>query len=377
MNDTNSKLRGLLNKRSIEGNKRELTQPKQDLVDFCSNDYLGFARSIDLKARIFERYSSIPAKNGATGSRLLTGNTKLAESTERLLANFFGFDDCLIFNSGYTANLAFFSTIPKRGDTILYDELAHACIKDGSRLSLAKSMAFRHNDLIDLEKKILKSEGRVFVACESVYSMDGDFAPLVNLANLCERHDANLVVDEAHSTGIYGINGRGLVTELGLVNQVFAVIYTFGKALGIHGACVASSNEVKEYLVNFARPFIYTTAPSDFDFITIEQAITSLEKDKGISSSKLIENIQLFKNKLEITNNGKYESFSPIQVVLLPGNDRAKQIANNLLNNGFDARAILSPTVKLGEERLRVCIHSFNTTEEITRFTDCLYSLLC
>jgi 8-amino-7-oxononanoate synthase len=377
MSDTNAKLSAALNKRSQAGNKRTLSIPNGDLIDFCSNDYLGFARSLELKDRIVARYSAITVKNGSTGSRLLTGNTDLAESTEQLLANFFGVAGCLTFNSGYSANLGFFSTIPKRGDTILYDELSHACIKDGCRLSLAKSFPFKHNDTIDLEKKILKAEGKVFIACESVYSMNGDLAPINELANLSEKHNANLVVDEAHSTGVFGQNGTGLVAEYGLTERVFAIIFTFGKALGIHGACIASSNEVKEYLINFARPFIYTTAPSNFDFISIEQALLALTNEQNERVERLNQNIGYFKSQLDIKRPSQYDSPTAIQVVLTPGNFTTRKAANELVHKGFDVRPILSPTVREGEERLRICLHSFNTENDISAMAKCLNSLLC
>ena len=155
------------------------------------------------------------------------------------------------------ANLAFFSSVPQKDDVIIYDELIHACVKDGCRLSMAKKSNFRHNDLNHLSKKLdsLKSTGQVFVAVESVYSMDGDFAPLKAISSLCSQYNAKLIVDEAHSTGIFGEYGNGLVAELGLENAVYAKIMTFGKAMGIHGACICGNQTLINYLINFARPF--------------------------------------------------------------------------------------------------------------------------
>ena len=220
----------------------------------------------------------------------------MALALEKKLSNLFQAPRALVFNSGYTANLAFFATIPQKGDTILYDELIHACIKDGCRLSMAKRYTFRHNDLHDLERKLQLSTGNTYVAVESVYSMDGDFAPLEALVALCEKYGAKLVVDEAHSTGVWGTHGNGLVNHLGLGNQVYAKIYTFGKAMGIHGACVAGPETLVNYLVNFARPFIYTTAPSPFELVSINTSFTFLQKNKPLQSS-LHENIACFKSK--------------------------------------------------------------------------------
>jgi 8-amino-7-oxononanoate synthase len=376
MRNNIKKIESQLQKRSNLGNKRTFGIQNPALIDFCSNDYLGFAKSSELKGRILEAYSELGSKNGSTGSRLLTGNSNLAEQVEMELASIFGFESCLVFNSGYSANLGFFSTIPQRGDTILYDELSHACIKDGCRLSLAKPIPFKHNDLADLERKLKNAEGEIYIACESVYSMDGDFAPLESLCDLSHQYNAKLIVDEAHSTGIFGGNGAGLVAQLGLTNQVFAVIFTFGKAMGIHGACIASNLQIREYLINFSRPFIYTTAPSDFDFLSIREAFTYL-KENPSAQPTVHRHIELFNASLSLDRDARYSSQSAIQVILTPGNESAKNVAQELLEKGFDIRPILSPTVKAGEERLRICLHTFNSTEQVISLTQSLNSLLC
>jgi 8-amino-7-oxononanoate synthase len=370
------KIESQLLKRANLGNKRTLGIQNSSLIDFCSNDYLGFAKSSELKRRILKAYSELSSQNGSTGSRLLTGNSNLAEHVEMELASIFGFESCLVFNSGYSANLGFFSTVPQRGDTIFYDELSHACIKDGCRLSLAKPIPFKHNDLADLERKLKNAEGEVYIACESVYSMDGDFSPLRSLCDLSDHYNAKLVVDEAHSTGVFGQNGAGLVAQLGLTNRVFAVIFTFGKAMGIHGACVASNQHVIEYLINFSRPFIYTTAPSDFDFLSIREAFTYLKENPSVQQT-INNHIELFNAALSLTRDTRYSSQSAIQVILTPGNESAKHAAQQLFELGYDIRPILSPTVKAGEERLRICLHSYNSTDQVISLTQCLNSLLC
>ena len=352
-------IKAILQKKRAEGTFRTLKYSSDCLFDFCSNDYLGLAGAAELKAQIISAYSDSRHKNGATGSRLLTGNTPYTESCEAYLASLSGFEAATLFNSGYMANLGFFSAVPRKGDTILYDELAHACIKDGCRLSLAKRLSFKHNDLDDLEKKLKVAQGAIYVACESVYSMDGDMAPLKEIAGMVNRYKGRLVVDEAHSTGIWGKGGAGLVAELELTTQVYAVIYTFGKAMGIHGACLAGSQLVKDFMINYSRPFIYTTAPGAFEVVAIRTAFEFVGKHPELSL-RLFEKIRLF-NTLLPTNAGP----SAIKPVIIGDNEKTKQLAGQLREKGFDVRAILSPTVKQGTERLRICLHAFNTTEEI------------
>lgn len=376
MPSTPSKIDIQLEKRTKSGNYRSLKLPDTSLIDFCSNDYLGLARDEVLKLNILEEYRVRVSKNGSTGSRLLTGNNILAEQAESFLSNLFGHEKALIFNSGYNANLAFFSCIPQKGDTILYDELAHACIKDGSRLSMAKSMPFKHNDIEDLSRKMTKAVGEIYVACESVYSMDGDFAPLKALARLAKEHGAKLIVDEAHSTGLFGKKGSGLVSELGLASEVYAVIYTFGKAMGIHGACLTSSTNTIQYLVNFSRPFIYTTAPSDFELLSIQKAFAHLAARPGLAID-LAENIQLFKQELLVDKADSPSSQTAIQAIVIGGNEKTRTVANELQKKGFDIRPILSPTVQQGKERLRICLHAFNSKNEVISLAHALNSLLC
>ncbi|KYG72505.1 aminotransferase class I/II-fold pyridoxal phosphate-dependent enzyme [Roseivirga echinicomitans] len=376
MDKKNLRIEQQLNKRTSLGNKRSLKLVDEKLVDFSSNDYLGLSRSEGLKIQILSAYEKLSPKNGSTGSRLLTGNSVLASQVESELATLFGYGACLVFNSGYSANLGFFSCLPQRGDTILYDELSHACIKDGSRLSLAKSMPFKHNDLEDLERKLKLSEGEIYIACEAVYSMDGDFAPLKALCQLSEKYSAKLIVDEAHSTGVFGKSGAGFVAELGLTEQVYAAIFTFGKAMGIHGACVASNQTVIDYMINYSRPFIYTTAPSAFEFLSIQEAFRFLESKPSLAIA-LKENISLFNQSLKVQRPSRYLSTSAVQVVITSGNQKAKSTSNELQESGFDVRPILSPTVKEGEERLRICIHSFNSKNEVMGLAHGLNSLLC
>ncbi|WP_341840411.1 8-amino-7-oxononanoate synthase [Chitinophaga caseinilytica] len=350
-------LRTALDKRREQHAFRQLRTSGQ-LVDFCSNDYLGLARSERVQEAAHQISRQLPQVHGSGGSRLLAGNYELVEEAEKLIATFHDAPTGLIFNSGYDANLGFFASVPQKGDVIIYDQLIHASIRDGMRLSAAQTFSFLHNDLNDLEKKLANADGRVFVAVESVYSMDGDIAPLVEIAALCGRHHALLVVDEAHATGVVGEKGEGLVQTLGLQNRCFARIHTFGKAVGCHGAIVLGSPILRDYLINFCRAFIYTTALPP-QAVAVILAAYDIFPDLNEERQHLMGLIRLFKSRL----GGASET--PIQVVMAPGNEQARGLAQHLQGKGMDVRAILHPTVPKGQERLRVVLHSFNTPEEV------------
>ncbi len=342
---------------------RKLTCFDTNLVDFSSNDYLGLARSEELASRIAGLQPPFPRLNGSTGSRLLTGNYTYAEEVESLLTSIFSAEATLIFNSGYNANLAILSALPQRGDTILYDELAHASIKDGARLSLANRYSFRHNDLNDLERKLVEARGRAFIVVESVYSMDGDVCPLEDLVKIAERNDACIILDEAHSTGVMGDGGAGMAVASGLSARIPIRIYTFGKAMGVHGACIAGSAYLREYLINFARPFIYTTAPDHHTLASISCAFGYLREHIELQQ-KLQQNVAAFVNEMS-AHPAVNVSPGAIQTVHITGPEKVRQRALELRQIGLDVRPIVSPTVPAGKERLRICIHAFNTFDEI------------
>jgi len=352
------KLQRQLAKRKSENSYREL-KLNDSLVDFCSNDYLGLSRLLNVKNE---------EAVGSTGSRLLQGNYPLIEKVEQELADFHKATEALIYNSGYTANIGLFSALPQKGDVILYDEFIHASVKDGMRLSFAKSYSFAHNDVQDFEKKILKLTkeitGEVYVAVESVYSMDGDKAPLTELVELCDKYNCILVVDEAHAVGVYGGKGEGLVQSLGLEKKVAIRLVTFGKGLGCHGATVLCSKLIKDYLVNFSRSFIYSTALPPVSVKVIREAYACM---KGCDQIELLQqNIQYFREGAkECKLQGLIPSDSAIHCIVIAGNAKVKTRSELLQDKGFDVRAILSPTVPVGGERLRVCIHAFNSKNEI------------
>lgn len=364
MQDFPKKLTQKLKHRTENNSLRNLTTIKNK-VDFSSNDYLGFSLNNAIVSKASSLIENETHKNGSTGSRLVSGSHQLHEVVEKQLAAFHNSSAALLFNSGYDANLGFFSCIPQKGDTILFDELIHASIRDGIRLSNAKSYKFKHNSTEDLEKKIAKSEGDVYVIVESIYSMDGDSAPLEKMAKLCEMNNCYFVIDEAHSNGVFGKSGAGLVQELQLENKVFARIHTFGKALGCHGAVILGSDNLRSYLINFSRSFIYTTAASLHSVATIKAAYDELTTTDSIQ--KLKKNINYFTSKIsELNLVGNFiDSNSAIHCCIISGNDAIKKLANKLQIEGFDIKPILSPTVPKGEERLRICLHSYNTFKEI------------
>tara|TARA_R110002072_G_scaffold7503_2_gene40811 strand:+ start:608994 stop:610181 length:1188 start_codon:yes stop_codon:yes gene_type:complete len=378
------KLQKKLEDRSSDNALRSLGKAS-DSVDFSSNDYLGFSTS----ELIFNRASEILKHhhlqvNGATGSRLLSGNHSLFQLAEDKIAQFHNSESALIFNSGYDANLGFFSSVPQRGDFILYDELCHASIRDGIQMSHAKSYKFRHNNLEHLSSicqverppaeragsRNLNQNSEIYIVTESTFSMDGDQPDLKGLVALCKKYNCHLVVDEAHALGVVGEHGEGLVQQLGIETEVFTRIITFGKGLGCHGAAILGRPELKQYLVNFARSFIYTTGLPPHSIATILAAYEQLEKDTA-HITKLKNNIGYLQETLR--TEGLQSQFLPsdsaIHCCLVSGNTETKHLATQLQKQGFDVKPILSPTVPEGQERLRVCVHSFNTKEQIEKLT--------
>ncbi len=357
-----------LEKRDAKGLRRELPERGNDLIDFLSNDYLGLSRNRELLNRVEYSWSVLQEKMlGSTGSRLLSGNSSWNEQLESILSEVFQGQSALLFNSGYNANVGVLSSIPERGDIIFYDELSHACIKDGIRLSLAEGYSFRHNDLNHLVEKLerLKGGGKIFIVTESLFSMDGDFAPIKELVDLADRFGAYLIVDEAHSTGVYGRNGAGWLVKNGC-EEVFARIYTFGKAIGSHGACVVGSRALTDELINFSRPFIYTTALPPHTLLTLIETFEYLKEHQKRLSSTLMDRIAYFRRKVVQEGlNTNFDSTSAIQPIAIPGNHDLMSLSSELRSEGFDIMGVRAPTVKEGEERLRVCLHTYNSDEEI------------
>ncbi len=340
------KLTYLLQQRADKKSLRKL-YVNDSLVDFCSNDYLGFAKIP----------SHNQASSGSTGSRLISGNTNLHQEVENQIAKFHQSEAALLYNSGYDANLGFFSCVPQKENTVIYDSFCHASIRDGIRLGTARNFSFQHNNLEDLKSKLKNANGNIFVVVESIYSMDGDQAPLQEISKICNLHKANLIVDEAHAGGVFGENGEGLAQNI----PTFARIYTYSKAFGCHGAAVTGSNILKEYLINFSRPLIYSTALSPHSVACIQEAYAKMSKSE--ERKRMHQNIELFTSNCK--HSGLIKSRSAIQCILIGGNQETKEMALSLQEGGLDVRPILHPTVAEGTERIRICLHSFNTKKEI------------
>lgn len=348
-------------KRQQQGNLREL-RAVTNLVDFSSNDYLGLARSATLASMVNEEIAQrndILHGFGSTGSRLLTGHTEYVHALEEQIAHFHGFEAGLLFNCGFMANQGLLSTILEENDTVFFDSCIHASTYTGIRLSKAKAFPFRHNDLFHLEQRLKQAifSKKRMICVESVYSMDGSKAPLSDVCHLAEKYQAEVIVDEAHATGICGPLGKGLLSGQQSLPNIFAKVVTFGKALGVHGAIVLGSKLLKQTLTNFSAPFIYTTALPWYALAAIKctyQLFPKLEKER----------LQL-KNLIHTFSKHFNASETPIQSIPCQGNDHAKQIAKSLSGHGYDVRPILSPTVRRGHEILRINLHAFNTEEQL------------
>lgn len=353
------KLKKRIEQRKQEGSLRQLTQ-NEGSIDFFSNDYLGLA-----KQNLNERVS----QQGASGSRLLSGNSSQAMDCEERISTFFDSEDAVVYNSGYDANIGFISAVAQRGDYIFYDEYIHASIRDGIRLSLAKAYSFKHNNLDDLKRQLKLIKGTIYIIVESLYSMDGDMSPLNGIQSISKEFGAYLIVDEAHAAGVFGSSGRGIVHARGLQNEIFSRTITFGKAYGFHGAAILCSKELKEYLVNFSRSFIYSTALPLESYSSISERV---ELDKITNQQKLLhDNISYFRKGLE-SCDFLSEKNSPIQVIQFSSKEKLLKLVDKLLECGIYTKPILPPTVPVGSYRVRLCIHSFNSKEEIDLLKTCL-----
>lgn len=341
--------------------------------DFTSNDFLGLASSPRLKAAVEEALArGVPVGSG--GSRLLRGNHPEHEALEAEAAAFFGTEACLYFGNGFTANLALFSTLPQRDDCIFHDALVHASALDGIAASKAEARAFPHNDLNALEAALGEwrakgGKGTGWIAVESLYSMDGDFAPLDDLIDLADRFDAFLVVDEAHATGVHGAGGRGVAAHLEGRDNVIA-LHTCGKGLGSSGALLGAPKVLTDFLVNRARPFIYSTSPSPLMAATVREAlrIVADEPERRERLHALVSRTgDLLKQRLGIEPG-------PSQIIPVPIGDNARsvRIAQKLRGKGFDIRAIRPPTVPEGTARLRLSVTLNVTGEDVSTMVQAL-----
>lgn len=326
-------------------------------ADFSSNDYLALAGSARLaKAIASALQRGVPT--GAGGSRLLRGNHPEHEALEAEAASFFGAERVLYFGSGYAANVALFSTLPQRGDLVVYDALVHASAHEGILAGKAQTAAAAHNDVGSFAQAIEQwrsqgGTGHPWIAVESLYSMDGDRAPLTELAALAEKHGGFLVIDEAHATGVFGPDGRGFAAELKNRSNVI-VLHTCGKALGVSGALLGASAVLCDYLVNRARGFIYSTAPSPLMAAAVREALRALVDEPQRRTD--FDELRNFANAELTAKLGVAGSGSQILPVLIGDNGRAVRVAARMRAEGFDIRAIRPPTVPEGTARLRIAI---------------------
>jgi 8-amino-7-oxononanoate synthase len=359
-----------LEKRCRQGNLRELKNPQNHLIDFASNDYLGLLHDgilhalIEKETRIVGLEQGNQRGYGATGSRLLTGNSQYYEELEKEIAQFHQAEAGLIFNSGYLAILGLLSAIVHPQSTVIYDIGSHASLYDALKITRVNALPFRHQDLDHFVQCLKRATGEIFVCVASIYSCDGTQSDLKKIHEYCQQVGAHLIVDEAHATGYLGELGEGAVQMVGIQSEVFARLHTFGKALGAQGSIVLGSSLLREYLINFARPLIYTTALPLNSLIAIRCAYQALQTFPECQK-QLKTCIQYFIEKNQKIAFSLISSTSPIQCLKVPGNQLVRQMAEKLRQKGFNVSPLLSPTVRRGDECLRICLHAFNTFEEI------------
>jgi 8-amino-7-oxononanoate synthase len=344
-------------------------------LDFSSNDYLGLARDPRLEEAMVQAIRRDGV--GSTGSRLLRGDREAFDDVERRFAGFKQTGRALYFSSGYLANLAILTTLPERGDVIYSDERNHASLIDGIRLSRAGRVVFRHNDLESLSDALKRhpAEGQAFVVTESVFSMDGDVPPLAEYAALCRAAGATLVVDEAHAIGVYGARGSGLIESCGIDRGFCISVNTAGKALGVSGAFVAGPPWAIEYLIQRARPFIFSTAPppSLAAALSASLDIVAHEPDRR---ERLLCRSAYLRDALRAAGVDVPDGFTQIIPIVLGDNDRALVVAAGLQSRGFDVRAIRPPSVPPGTSRLRISVNAGLSEETLDAFVDVLSATL-
>ncbi len=330
-------------------------------IDFTSNDYLGLRTHPELRATAIAALEN-GLELGAGGSRLLRGHTPEHQALEEFSVGYFGAEATLYFATGYQANMAIFTTLPERGDTIIFDSLIHASVRDGIQASNAAHIRVLHNDLNAYEDALKSAKGQRWVAVESVYSMDGDVTPLAELHALVTQYDAILIVDEAHGTGVFGANGKGLSEGLSHDNMI--TLHTGGKALGVAGGLVCASKDIIDYIVNKARPFIYSTAPMPLQAVLVKRALELVQEEP--ERRQKLHKLMHFAGSMDFMGGLFGGNFSPILSLVLGSDVRAVSVANDLQRNGFDVRAIRPPTVPEGTARLRISL-SVNITEQNLR----------
>lgn len=381
------------NRKRAERMVKPAKQPA-DSIDFSSNDCFGFAREKELASAIMQemdhqcsaRLADGAPMLGSTGCRLLTGNSSYHEEIECMLAAHHKGESAILFNSGFDLNLGFYGSVPQSGDVVIMDELMHASVKEGMKLSRGEGITFKHNDVEDLRRQLaqrhesmdVKSrKPNIIIAVESVYSMDGHFAPLEEICTAAEEVGACVVVDEAHGTGVLGPEGRGLAAQLELEERIFCRVYTFGKALGVQGAVAIGPRVLKDYLMNNAKPIIFSASLSTWSLVSIDCAYKLLKDEWEGRQKHLQVLIRLFHERAaNLPPDCVLKSSSPVQGIIVPGNAEVKTFSQSLLGCGLHVLPIYSPVVPQGTERLRIILHFHNTEKHVNTLMDAVEEIM-
>lgn len=363
-NPLEPRIRARLAALDADGLTRSLRPPSG--IDLSSNDYLGLARHPLIGQRAMAALERDGC--GSTGSRLLRGDREAFHALEQRFAAFKGAERSLYFGAGYLANLAVLSTLSERGDVMFSDALNHASLIDGMRLSRAQTVVFPHNDVPALAGLLASHEAPVrFIVVESLFSMEGDAAPLADYARLCRTSGAVLIADEAHAVGVFGARGTGMLEAQGVDHAGCISINTAGKALGVAGALVAGPSWAIEYLMQRARPFVFTTAPPPAFAEALDASLDLVEREPE-RRHRLLELAAYCRRTLAEHGVTVVRGSSQIVPVLIGDNDRAVHVAAALQRQGFDVRAIRPPSVPPGTARLRVSINVSLTEAVLDRF---------
>jgi 7-keto-8-aminopelargonate synthetase and related enzymes len=357
-----------------ESRYRSLRLPRG--IDFTSNDYLGLSTHPALRQAVYDALAAGTAA-GSAASRLLRGHHPEHVALEEFAAAFFGAERALYFSTGFLANFALFTTLPHRRDAVVFDELVHASVKEGVHAGHAQRYKVRHNDVEAFDRAIRRARKAgahdVWIAVESVYSMDGDQAPIAELSALATQHEAMLVVDEAHGSGVFGATGRGL--SEGLYDERLIVLHTCGKALGVSGGLLCAPATIIEYMVNAARPFIYSTAPPPYVAAAVHRALQLVDEEPW-RRQRLHDLIRLTHLRLAPWRSDAASSPTQILPVILGAEDTTLRTASALQEAGFDVRAIRPPTVPPGTSRLRISLGVDRTEDEINQLAEALGTLM-
>jgi 8-amino-7-oxononanoate synthase len=365
---------GLLRKRRVVDGKQqpELRADGASLLSFCSNDYLGLASHPALIAAVQRAAEAIGVGGGA--SHLITGHHRLHHELEEALAHFVGLPRAVFFSTGYMANLGTISALMGRGDAIFADRLNHASLNDAAVLSRADLHRYPHNDVAALEKQLAQSTSRrKLVVADAVFSMDGDIAPVPQLLELCERHDAWLMLDDAHGFGVLGADGKGTLEHFGVASPRIIYMATLGKAAGVSGAFVAGEPELVEYLVQRARTYIYTTALPPILAAGLLAALPIIAGESArrehlqVLIAALRANLKTQRWRLDVSD-------TPIQPLMIGSNEEALRVSERLRENGILVPAIRPPTVPQGTARLRISLSAGHTVDDVMRLVEALHA---